>query len=87
MIWDEPQQRQKFSKQDKEIILDYQRYKCMYCGVSLKRNSAAQVHFDHKRSLVKGGKDTRSNLQALCSKCNQRKSKTSDVDFRKNIKN
>ena len=86
MYWDESEERRKTSKADKELLLRAQNYRCMYCGVSLKGNSAAQVHLDHKRSLKKGGKDTTSNLQALCSKCNQRKSATSDVDFRKKYK-
>ncbi len=46
-------------------------YKCQNCGTSL---DAATSEADHKKAYSKGGATEAWNAQALCRKCNRRKS-------------
>jgi diadenosine tetraphosphate (Ap4A) HIT family hydrolase len=57
------------------------RYRCELCGIS-----AAEVamEVDHIQPRSLGGSDDLSNLQALCYRCNSRKSNRDNTDFREN---
>ena len=44
------------------------------------------MHVDHKTPLAKGGSNTLSNLQMLCSPCNTRKGSMMNAEFRKKFK-
>ena len=45
-------------------------YHCQSCG---KTDTEANLNVDHIIPLARGGKNDLSNLQTLCSTCNQRK--------------
>lgn len=64
-------------------VLKRARYRCELCGVS-----AAEValEVDHIQPRSLSGSDELSNLQALCYRCNARKSNRDDTDFRVNRK-
>ena len=64
-------------------VLKRARYRCELCGVS-----AAEValEVDHIQPRSLNGSDDLSNLQALCYRCNARKSNRDDTDFRVNRK-
>ena len=49
----------------KNEVLKRQNYKCYKC----KKPLPAVKHFHHKRAVAKGGKNTVSNLIALCPNC------------------
>jgi len=51
-------------------ILRRDRQACRHCG-ELSKNAPMEI--DHIIPLSKGGKDTFSNLQALCRPCNRKK--------------
>lgn len=59
----------KFTAEDVAAIAQAQRHKCAYCRVSLRK--AKQI--DHIIPLSRGGSNWPSNLQLLCSHCNQSK--------------
>lgn len=54
-----------------------QKYRCVYCKVSTKK----EYHIDHIQPLSKGGSNWPSNIQILCPTCNMRKSAKNPVDF------
>ena len=62
-------------------VMKRARYRCELCGVS-----AAEValEVDHIQPRSLGGSDDLNNLQALCYRCNARKSNRDDTDFRGN---
>lgn len=71
------------SHTQKEVmyIIQAQRKKCAYCGVSLSLG----YHIDHIVPLALGGSNYRHNLQALCPKCNGRKGAKHPVDYAREI--
>ncbi len=59
-----------FNKRQKKILLMVSGNKCQLCGINLKGKFQA----DHIKPWSKKGKTILKNGQALCSKCNEKKS-------------
>lgn len=55
------------------------KHRCELCGISANDRA---LDIDHIVPKSKGGADTESNFQVLCSLCNQNKNNTDDTDFR-----
>jgi len=53
--------------------------RCEACGISSDERA---IDIDHIVPKSKGGSNDKSNLQALCYKCNRQKRDTDDTDFR-----
>ncbi|MBD2256549.1 HNH endonuclease [Pseudanabaena sp. FACHB-2040] len=64
----------------RQYVFERDSYQCKGCG---KTSSEAQLTIDHIIPLAQGGPDDISNLQALCSTCNQRKKHSTDPRFRR----
>lgn len=64
---------------DKEKILVRQRGKCAGKTCAKEHGKKLPVnirsHFDHIKPLALGGRDTVSNIQALCANCHQKKTR------------
>lgn len=60
--------RQPISGDIKSEVMVKQKYKCANCGESLP----ARKHFHHKKPVSEGGKNTTSNLIALCPNCHSK---------------
>lgn len=59
-------------------VLERDDYRCVYCSADLRTLTA---HIDHRIPLGDGGSQEIDNLQAVCSKCNQRKKNFSPKTF------
>ena len=59
-----------FNKRQRRILYIYSNGKCSKCSACLSED----FHADHIRPFSKGGKTLLINGQALCSKCNVKKS-------------
>lgn len=64
----------------RKYVLQRNSYQCQSCG---KKNTEAQLNIDHIISLAKGGSNDISNLQVLCSQCNQKKRHHFDSRFQR----
>ncbi len=62
-----------------EDILRLQKFKCAYCGASVRKKK--NRHVDHITPLVKGGTNDRRNLKVLCPPCNLSKKAKDPIDF------
>jgi len=69
---DKPKRRRVLSHHKTEV-LQRQNFKCAECGAKLT-DHPKNYHIDHIKPLADGGKDTPSNMQALCGSCHQKKS-------------
>jgi 5-methylcytosine-specific restriction endonuclease McrA len=74
---DKTKNREKFGQKRAKIpyetrcqVADKYKYKCKYCGVSVRHR---QCHVDHIIPLSRGGTDDFDNLALACVDCNQRK--------------
>lgn len=65
------QEREKLTPTIRYRVLSRDNYTCQSCGKSSKETT---LHVDHIIPISKGGKTEISNLQVLCSECNQGKS-------------
>jgi hypothetical protein len=65
--------RYSFSEMERTAIASSQVYKCNICEIDLEDNREFDV--DHITPIANGGKNTLSNLQALCKLCHQEKTK------------
>ena len=63
----------------KRSLMRRQDNTCVYCGY---RRIAASMDIDHIIPVVRGGSNDESNLQVICSPCNQRKGLQTDEEFR-----
>jgi len=68
------------SPQLRNEILERNGYTCQRCGSGagdpdpFNSGRKVRLHVDHIKPISQGGKDTKDNLRALCSACNQGKS-------------
>jgi len=58
-------------------LLTYQNWTCIVCLKDLRLG----YHLDHITPIARGGHNTDYNLQALCPKCNWRKSSRDPIEF------
>ena len=63
----------------KQELMRRQNNTCVYCG---HRRTARTLEIDHIVPVVQGGSNDQSNLQVICSPCNQRKGLQTDEEFR-----
>jgi len=83
-IWEEEAPKRKRIGDDyRDALFTKQKGKCMYCG---RRRTKRELHIDHKNPVARGGSNSLSNLQLLCSECNTRKGKLTDGEFRRRFK-
>ena len=64
----------------RQYVLERNNYQCQSCG---KQSSVAKLNIDHIIPLATGGSNDISNLQVLCSQCNQRKKHHFDSRFQR----
>ena len=62
----------------KKYVLQRDNYQCQSCG---KNKQQTSLNIDHITPLATGGSNDISNLQVLCSKCNQKKKHHFDSRF------
>ena len=74
-----PTNRVTWPKGLKRSLMRRQDNTCAYCGY---RRIAASMDIDHIIPVVRGGTNDESNLQVICSPCNQRKGLQTDEEFR-----
>lgn len=76
-----------FSHECREEIRRSQGLECNYCDKRIyDRRSLLHrrnMEVDHKIPISRGGRNNRWNLQALCNKCNERKSNKTDREYRR----
>ena len=65
----------------RKYVLQRNNYQCQSCG---RNNTETQLNIDHIIPLATGGSNDISNLQVLCSRCNQQKKHHFDPRFRRN---
>ena len=66
----------------RKYVFERDNYQCQSCGIS---NKEARLQIDHIIPLAKGGSNDMSNLQTLCSDCNQQKSDRLDRRFKRHF--
>jgi 5-methylcytosine-specific restriction endonuclease McrA len=59
-------------------LLSRQKTRCAICRLSLKKTG---YHIDHVVPLVRGGKNTDSNIQLTCPTCNMQKNAKDPIAF------
>jgi 5-methylcytosine-specific restriction endonuclease McrA len=62
----------------RNIIIERDGQRCVYCGVDLELN---EIHIDHVIPESKGGPTNIQNLQVTCRKCNTEKGALSESAF------
>ena len=62
----------------KAYVLERDRDRCQSCG---KKDAKTKLNIDHINPLATGGSNDISNLQILCSQCNQKKKHHFDTRF------
>ena len=75
----QPTERISWPKGLKQQLMRRQDNTCVYCG---HRRIARSLDIDHIVPAVRGGSNDISNLQVICSPCNQRKGDQTDEEFR-----
>lgn len=60
----------RFSRKQKEAVLEALGPRCFYCGKDLRQST---VHFDHLIPYSKGGATSAMNCVPSCQECNSKK--------------
>lgn len=71
-------------KEVRKYIYNRDKNQCQGCG---KKLTETMLNIDHIIPLAKGGSNDISNLQTLCSDCNQKKKANIDQRFRRYFSN
>ncbi|MEM9542478.1 MAG: HNH endonuclease [Cyanobacteria bacterium P01_E01_bin.42] len=66
----------------RQYVFERDNYQYKSCG---KTNKTVKLQVDHIIPLAKGGTNDISNLQTLCSSCNQQKSDRIDCRFKRHF--
>lgn len=66
----------------RKYVFQRDKYQCQSCG---KTTTETQLTIDHIIPLARGGQNDISNLQTLCSRCNQKKTDNIDSRFRRHF--
>ena len=66
----------KTPKAGRWIVLNRDKFRCLYCGRASWDNPNLVMHVDHVHPVADGGKNTLSNLVTSCGSCNEVKSNT-----------
>lgn len=74
--------RIKIPDEVRKYVFTRNNYQCQSCGTTYQES---QLNIDHIIPLAKGGSNDISNLQCLCSTCNQSKKDKLDSRFRRNF--
>ena len=77
--YDSKKQRNLMTPQLREQIARRDNYTCQWCGRYMP--DKVGLHIDHIVPVSKGGKSVPSNLQVLCSICNQKKGNKLEGDI------
>lgn len=64
----------------RKYVLQRNNYQCQSCG---QQSYETQLNIDHIIPLANGGSNDISNLQVLCSRCNQKKQAHYDSRFQR----
>jgi 5-methylcytosine-specific restriction enzyme A len=59
----------------RQYVFERDRFQCQNCGRSSLHDATVKLNIDHIIAVANGGSDDLSNLQTLCDRCNQQKSK------------
>ena len=65
----------------RKYVFERDRYHCQSCG----QTNLDNLTIDHIIPLARGGQNDISNLQTLCSTCNQRKTHHTDPRFKRHF--
>lgn len=66
----------------RKYVFERDRYHCQSCG---QTDLETNLTIDHIIALARGGQNDISNLQTLCSACNQRKQHHFDPRFKRHF--
>ncbi|MFB2974680.1 HNH endonuclease [Microseira sp. BLCC-F43] len=66
----------------RKYVFNRDNYQCKSCG---KTQQETELTVDHIIALARGGSNDISNLQTLCSRCNQQKKHHFDPRFRRHF--
>lgn len=67
-------QRALMTSKLREAVKDRDNHTCQNCGISVAKEPHLLIEVDHVVPISKGGLSVMDNLQALCWKCNRKKS-------------
>jgi len=67
----------------RQYVFERDRFQCQNCGRSSLHDATVKLNVDHIIAVANGGSDDLSNLQTLCDRCNQQKSKHYSDRFRR----
>jgi 5-methylcytosine-specific restriction endonuclease McrA len=69
----------------RQYVFERDDFQCQNCGRSTLHDPTVKLNVDHIIAITKGGSDDLSNLQTLCSRCNQQKSNHYSERFRRHF--
>jgi 5-methylcytosine-specific restriction endonuclease McrA len=67
-----------FTKSEVNALLEKQKWRCAYCGISLY---FIEQHIDHKTPISRGGSNYIENIAVTCASCNQSKHTKTAEEF------
>jgi len=72
------------TEEEKEKVFKHDKYTCQCCGLAINSKSKKErklLHIDHISAYTFSGDSSETNLQTLCSKCNNYKN-INEINFR-----